>query len=285
MKKLTTIFLLLLCGICNGQNLIPQDNSEQEYLKTRNSYIKYFSSKAWDDASFKQEKDSLKELEKKLREIMKDSPFNNKTEKINLETLFEGIGFGNLDGLIFNKDSLTFFYTTKNLFMEYFRERRLNKYNALTSEEVENIFQSAFYSDAKLTNFTFIKIPSAENVQAYGMVGVVAQEISDIIPRVLLVFVSKGRFIYMVEKNIEIQITQIPECKSVWDSSSLASQKKLETYRQSNLNDTLAFKKVIDIEQSGWDKYCDCYRKKLRNTAQFGTIQKQIDNLFYYIVQ
>ena len=283
MKNLLTLLLVLFGLFCSGQNLISQTASEQKYLKARDSYIKYFSSKDWNDFFFEQEKDSLDDLEKKLRDVMKDSPIHNTTAKINLETLFEGIGFGMLDGLTFHNDSLRIFYTTKNLFMQYFHDRRLNKIDLLTPEELENIFQSTFYSDAALTNFTFLKISQAIDVQAYGMVGTVAQDIGPLLPQYILVFISKGNFIYMIEKDIKNQISEIPACKSVWESNYLKSENNFKEYQQSNLKDTLAIKRDFNAEELAWDQYCECYRKKLSTTAQFIIIKKQMDTMVHYI--
>src|SRR5258708_18737043 len=157
MKYVYFFIALALLSSCNpkskksdlDESVITSDSltdKEAEYVKTRNSYIKQIEqlpkSKVA-DSLFKMNTNGLSDLEVKLREILKDSKYSTQG-KINLETLVSELGFGMLDGLWFEKDSMRIFYTSKNLFLKYFKA---NQVEVLMPENLDATFQSAFFPD------------------------------------------------------------------------------------------------------------------------------------------
>jgi hypothetical protein len=236
-------------------------DKEMEYLDLRNNYIKYFKGvedSIYTDKISKQENDSLQQLENKLKDILKECHIANISEEggINLETLFEGtMGFGNLDGLRVYKDSMTFFCTSKKLFNLYFEKNKLNPFDNLSSNELTGIFQSAFISDAVLTDFTSFKMTAPKGFIAYGMLGDVAQDVGPILPYSLFVLVFTEGYVYMAEADVKFQIKGIPECKTIWDRISSKS------------------------EDTAWDKYCKCYQKTFKMTGQFSKVQKRLEEM------
>jgi hypothetical protein len=78
----------------------------------------------------------------------------------------------------------------------------------------------------------------------------------------VFVFLSMGKFIYMVEKHLNNQIKAIRQCRTIWDSIYLESK---------------------DLENKAWDKYCDCYQKELKNDSQFELIQNQLEKIVEYV--
>ncbi len=300
-----TILLSLLIQVCFAQNsLKTKQNSsndtlsyekshltanELEYLKVRNSYIRYFKSVVINEDNnkvFKQESDSLIDLEKRLRIILKDCHINkiSKDGKINLESLIEEVGFGMLDGFTVTKDSMRIFCTSKHLFFDYFKKDKIYSVENVTVENIAEIFNSAYESDAHITNFSSYKIPAKIHIEAYGMVGGVGQDIGLFLPEYVYVFIADNNFIYMAEKQLKQPVKQIPKCKSIWEGIFSESQKADSVYRISNLNDTASLNKSIYLEDLAFDKYCSCFQSELKNEKQFEEIQKQIEQMVQYIM-
>jgi len=185
---------------------------EAEYLKTRDAYIEQFKplQKARLDTLGKMDDRALLDLEKKLKEILKDAKYSGQG-KINLETLQGYLGFGMLDGLAFEKDSMRIFYTTKSLFVKYFNIKEFN------SEAFGGVFHSAFFSDAAVEPYFSMKMNSIKKAEAYGTVGFVTQMSGPYPPNHLFVLVSTEKYVYMNCK--EILMEDLPNCKAPWDGS------------------------------------------------------------------
>jgi len=207
---------LLVCCNSNPKNKSDSNNStgnelnkaESDYLKKRDEYIKRLQriqklKSTVDDSLSNAERQAMSELEGKLKTILKTSRFSDKG-KINLETLLGFQGFGLLDGLNFNKDSLHISYTSKNLFFEYFHPEG-NQFDRLSPEAFENIFQSAYQFDARVTNFSFVKIHSTDSFGAYGMIAGHSQITGRFTPQFIYVLVSMGDYVYMAQKELTRQ--------------------------------------------------------------------------------
>ena len=242
------------------------NNDEGEYLIKRDSYIEQLqetqSKKSGvDDSLLNADRLAISELEGKLKNILKTSRFSNKGE-INLNTLLGFLDFGLLDGLSFSKDSLRICYTSKNLFFKYFHKVE-NQFDRLSPEVFENIFQSAYQFDAQVTNFSFLKIHSTDSIRAYGMVAGLSQISGDFTPQYIYVLVSMGNYVYIAEKELKEPVKKIPRCVSVWDS--------------------IISKQSQPVNDNTFNRYCDCYRRDLRNDNQFPAIQKQMELIAAYL--
>ncbi|WP_299766947.1 hypothetical protein [uncultured Tenacibaculum sp.] len=75
---------------------------EIEYIKRRNRNVEYFKNKEINDAVDRQMNDSIKALEKLLKNILLPTKVNtiNTAGKISVITFFPELGFGMLDGLM-----------------------------------------------------------------------------------------------------------------------------------------------------------------------------------------
>ncbi len=241
-------------------------DKELEYIKTSDRYIEYFKHPTHNDFKIpidQQEKDSLMALERLMKEILKDAHFID--GQINLETLFEEEGFGRIDGLNMSKDSLNVFYTTKNLFFYYFMNDTINFLNQLNSRDLEKIFNGAFMTDAAIYNLTSLKFNTKSNIRAYGMAGVETN--GDVVepPNYIYVFLADDKYVYMVQKGINVKLTEIKECKAIYDSLI-------------SLNGDIS-----DVEQRAWNKHCECYQQKFKNESQYDYIKKQMEYIEKYL--
>jgi hypothetical protein len=286
--KIRITFLLFLTSI----SLFGQTNQESIYLKTRNSYIKYFEKMTTNNPDWteidKQNRDSLLVLEKMLKEILKSSFAPN--GEINLETLVRELGFGNLDGLVINKNNVVrnseqVFVTTKALFFDYFKNAQIISIDTLTKEQLDNIFTSAFGGgEAQVTTFSIVKKSFTKDSQTYGCIGSLGQgSVEALTPDCILVLASKGNFIYLTLEYLDISIRELQECKSISDSLYSQSRKYERLYIESNPKDKSLINKSVDLLESSDKQYYECYQKNLKNKVVFMKIENQVINAMKYV--
>jgi len=304
MKNLNLIFVLVFFSSCisggkenKSDKILVSDTislvkkqlneNEVEYLNIRDSNINRLeklrkSEKS--DTLNKIDNNVRLDLEKRLHEILKDSRFSG-NGKINLETLQGYIGFGMLDGLSFEMDSLKIFYTSKNLFLEYFKKTRILQIENLTPGNLEDICTSAFISDARAYVYTCFKIDSPKNIQKYGMIVGISQGFRNVLPEYIYAFISDDNYVYMIEKQLKAPIKEIPSCKSIYDSINKEADKYYEIYQSSNLKDTAAINKHFKVVEKAAEEYCNCYREKLKAESQFEEIKKQLEKIVNFLEQ
>lgn len=285
--KIWTTLLLLLTSIF----LFGQTNQELKYLKTRDNYIEYFKKVTSNNPDWtkvdKQNIDSLLVLEKLLKEILKNSIAEK--GKINLETLVEELGFGNLDGLVSNRnnvvrDSAQVFVSTKTLFFDYFKNTQINSIDYLSREQLDNIFTFAFGGgEAHATTFSIVEKSFTKDSRTYGCIGSFGQESGEAAaPDCILVLVSKGNFIYIILEYLDISIKELRECKSISDSLYSQSHKYEKLYNESNPKDKSLINKSVFFLESSYKQYYECYQKNLRDKVVFEKIKNQVINVMKY---
>lgn len=301
-----TSFIILLAAtlfVCCGSNSNDRNKSvtspkikltkeELDYIQKRDEYIdqlqgiqKRKSPTDSFDSLYNTERQAMKELESKLKKILQASNFQANGD-INLETLLGYIGFGLLDGLRFNKDSTTrIFYTTKNLFFQYAKKGDEHSFDKWSANDFASVFNSAFQMDVHVDSYSFLKLPSTPNMASYGMLAILSQMIGPFTPQHIYVLVSKDDFIYMAEIALKDPLDEIPKCKAEWDRIHTDSEKKLEDYRASDLKDTASFNQGIELDETAFKKYQDCYNLELKRSGKFAAIQKQMELMASYLAQ
>jgi len=182
---------------------------EVQYLKTRDAYIEQFKplQKAGLDTLDRMDDRARLHLEEMLHEILKDSKYSTQG-KNNLVTLQGYLGFGMADGLYFEKDSMTIFYTSKNLFLDYYKGR-INRLNILDSNDLPLIFQWTVLKYAFTTNFFSMKIDSQKNDEEYVMIGQTGNASGPSPPDHLFALVVARKYVYIITKNINQTIKEL----------------------------------------------------------------------------
>ena len=244
------------------------DDKELEYIKTRDRQVEYFQKHSDPKVGFekleKQHKDSLLELERIMREIMKDSRVSDGQN--NLLVLYNDMGFDILDGLYGIHDSMGLFGITKNLFFYYFMDNKINQLDQLTLTDFDKILNSAFASDAHITPLTTIRLPSENNVQAYGIVTYEAQDIGPFSPDEIYVFVANDKYVYIASRKLDVKLDEVKACRHIWDSliAKPGADDNMEDYAQ--------------------DKYCECCQQGYQNEPQFDNIKKEMETMVQHIL-
>lgn len=258
------------------------NKNEHLYIVTRDRMRMYFQKhkfKSWDDAIYKRQKDSLKELDRVLKHVFNDVPLYKKMPDnfwgINAETLYDEplTSYDMLDGLYRWKsfeDSLPLFFTTDNLFYHYFKKDGISSFANLSSHQLEKIIYQTFFNDAVFTNFISYKLPSAASCNAYAILGLGAQDYPFAPPNLLYILISKGGNTYIRWKEIKNNlISPIPICEKLKDSATIVEKKYIS---DSKLQD----KHVNQIVKM----YCNCYSENIKLTKQYSKLQKMIDETY-----
>jgi hypothetical protein len=249
----------------------PNDlhDQEVEYLKMRDRYKIQIAPRQSDTTLTFAELDTiqqkaLNDMEKHLRPILKNARFSGKG-KINLETFFGAFGLDRLDGLIFGKDSCSIFYSSEKLCFDMFRNRKITRFDAMSPEDFAAMFTRTYEDEAYVSSVSFIKIPSGDDVQAYGMLGVVTQGEGPAAPENTYVLVSKGGFVYMAA--VRNSIPEIPSCNDTF---------------YNELQDT-TLGKMPHSDSVAWANYRSCLEKELKRDGRYRVFQKQVENIVRFI--
>jgi hypothetical protein len=296
MKIWTTLLLLTTSVSLFGQTSLV--GKELEYAKARDRFANYFKTSEdnhYDQAILdKQDSDSLLVLEKMLREILKGASIDSisKNGKINLETLLPELGFGNLDGLVLNKNNVVrnssqIFVTTKTLFFDYFKNQQIISLDSLTTGQLDNIFTSVFGGgEAHATTFQILKKSFTKYGQDYGCIGSFGQESEEeaakAAPDCILVLVPNKSYIYISLEYLDTSIKELRECKSISDSLYALSHKYSQQYDISNPKDKSLIDKSVYLLESSYKQYCECYQKNLKDKVVFEKIKNQVINVMQY---
>lgn len=251
---------------------------EEKYLETRNGFIRQFGKSAApvDDGP------ALAELEKQLRTLVGPIPMEGcqKPGRINLLTLQDKTGFGQVDGLRFDCGPGSVMVTTKGLLESYLAEHpKLPKPWAQLSRS-EEFYRLAFYSDAAVICYTDLPVQNADNrAFAHAFLGVTAQDIGPLVPSEIFVFVSKGNRIFLVQIPAETGVTQIPQCRNEWTTFEKKSSQAFDAYRSSHLQNKKAIEDSLRYRQQGFEAYRRCYDREARNQPFFTPLKKQAQSI------
>lgn len=303
-KEISALFLILALTSCNFEerkNPIKQNQAENsptlfqtslvgkelEYSKLRDRYVKYFEASTEKNQDWaildKQDTDSLLVLEQMLKEILKDVSIDSIYEngRINLVTLLPDMGFGGLDGLLLHKNNTVIVVTTKALFFDYFKGYPINSLDSLTTEQLDNIFNSALgRGEVHTTIFSIVRKSFTKSGQTYGCIGSLAQESGA--PDQILVLALNEDYIYIFTEYLDNSIEELRKCESTLDSLNSLSNEYLKRYYASTQKDKSPLNKAVDFQAAAWKQYCECYHKNIKDKSVFEKIEKQVFNVMQY---
>lgn len=299
---LPLLILLLSCNPVNdnkakNQKKLADSSSQQiiednDYISTRDKYIKYFHSVDlakidWSnqyDTVLLQEKEALLDLENKLKSLIEvQKVIDSESAKINLVTLFDDYGFGLMDGLIFKSDSLKIYCTTTNIFYNYFQNRQLNNLSNLSLEEIEQILNSVLYYDAHISIFYMDKTAETENT-TYGLLGGIGQDFI-FAPFNIYTLSFIGENVYIIEQRMNKEIERNIECFTLMENITTKSKEYIDSYYQSGEIDSLVINNGMKLEEFAYKKYCECFHDNFPQSQQYEKVDKQIEKIKTFIKQ
>ncbi len=283
MNTRTSLLVLALFSCLPAPMTLVAASLEEKYFETRDNFIRQFEKASVPiDVLDEKDKHALAELEKQLKPII--GPVNvegfPKEGKINLLTLQNDYGFGQIDGLRFSSEQEELFVTTDNILKKYLAgQPELPKDLAELSKTGE-FYVRAITAEAAVTYFAEIPVKSANGKSyVHAFLGLTAQDIGPFIPKDIFVFVTNGNRILAVQSPAATEITEIPQCRNEWERFAKKSSDAMEVYRSSGSNNQKASDESVQYEEQGFEAYHRCYDREAKNQKFFASLKKQAQSI------
>lgn len=239
---------------------------EEKYFETRDNFIRQLEkASAPTDVIDKQDQHALTELEKQLKPII--GPVNvegfPKEGKINLLTLENDYGFGQVDGLRFSSGQEELFVTTDNILKKYLAGQPDLPKDLAELSRTGEFYVRAITAEAAVTYYAEIPVKSA-NAKSYvhAFLGLTAQDIGPFIPKDIFVFVTNGNRVLAAQSPVATEITEIPQCRNEWER--LAKKSSDES---------------LQNEEQAFEAYHRCYERETKNQKFFASLEKQAQSI------
>ena len=284
MNTRTSLLVLALFSCLSAPMTLVAASLEEKYFETRDNFIRQFAKSIDPDwmTAMKKDEHALAELEKQLKAIV--GPVNvegfPKKGKINLLTLQQDYGFGQVDGLRFSAKQEYLFVTTDNILKKYLAgQPKLPKDLAELSKTGE-FYLRAITAESAVTYFAEIPVKSA-NGKSYvrAFLGLTAQDIGPFIPKDIFVFVTNRNRILAAQSPAATEITEIPQCRNEWERFAKKSSDAMEVYRSSGFKNQKASDESVQYEEQGFEAYQRCYDREAKNQKFFASLKKQAQSI------
>jgi hypothetical protein len=266
-KAFVSIISLLLCITGQSEAASPQD----KYIETRDEFIRQFSTAS--SPQDKADEKALSKLEKQLRLIIGPVAVAHfpKRGKINLETLQQDAGFGQVDGLRFGSEFELLFVTTTGLLNSYLQQHKELPTELGKLARAEEFYSLVFDWDAAVTHFAEVPVRTTNDKSfAYAFLGLWGQDIGPFPPKHLFVFFANGDRVFVVSTEAKSKIDQIAECKDLWERLNAASAADQASERKDE-------KPTDDMQREKEDfrAYCRCFEQRAQMEPYFKQLTKQ----------
>jgi predicted enzyme related to lactoylglutathione lyase len=280
----TSLLVLALFSCLSAPMTLVAASPEEKYFETRDNFIRQFSTPSSPEAN--SDEKALSKLEKELQLIIGpvDVAHFPKRGKINLETLQQDAGFGQVDGLRFGSEHKLLFVTTTGLLNAYLQQHKELPTELGNLAKAEEFYSSVFDWDAAVTHFAEVPVRTTKDKSfAYAFLGLWAQDIGPSPPKNLFVFFTNGDRVFVVSTEAQSNIDQIAECKDVWDGFKKKSDAASATYRELELKGQKPIDDSVRYEDEGFRAYCRCFEQRVKMEPFFKQLTKQaqtlVDNL------
>src|SRR5437773_5612067 len=283
MKRIDSAAVLLVVALfscLSAPMTLVAASLEEKYFETRDEFIRQFSTASSPEAN--SDERALSKLEKQLQLIIGpvDVAHFPKRGKINLETLRQDAGFGQVDGLRFGSEDELLFVTTTGLLNAYLQQHKELPTELGKLAKAEEFYSVALYWDEAVTHFAEVPVRTTNDKSfAYAFLGLWAQDIGPFPPKNLFVFFANGDRVFVVSTEVQSSIDQIAECKDVWDGFKKKSDAASAAYQASELKDQKATDDSLRYEEEGFRAYCRCFEQRAKMEPFFKQLRKQAQNL------
>ena len=294
MKRIDSAAVLLVVALFNclsAPMTLVAASPEEKYFETRDEFIRQFSTASSpeansDERALSKLEKALSKLEKQLQLIIGpvDVAHFPKRGKINLETLRQDAGFGQVDGLRFGSEDELLFVTTTGLLNAYLQQHKELPTELGKLAKAEEFYSLAFDWDAAVTHFAEVPVRTTNDKSfAYAFLGLWGQDIGPFPPKHLFVFFANGDRVFVVSTDVQSSIDQIAECKDVWDGFKKKSDAAFAAYQASELKEQKASDDMVRYEEEGFRAYCRCFEQRAKMEPFFKQLTEQaqtlVDNL------
>ena len=279
MNTKTNLLVLALFNCLWAPLTLVAASPEEKYLETRDNFIRQFSTASSIDD--KSDEKALSKLEKQLQLIIGpvDVAHFPKRGKINLETLQQDAGFGQVDGLRFGAEWEVLFVTTTGLLNAYLQQHKNLPTELSTLAKAEEFYSLALDWDAAVTHFAEAPVRTTNDKWfAYAFLGLWGQDIGPFPPKHLFVFFANGDRVFVVSTEAKSKIDQIAECKDLWERLKKESDAASAADQASERKDE---KPTDDMqrEEEDFRAYCRCFEQRAKMEPYFKQLTKQAQTL------
>jgi hypothetical protein len=280
---LGALILLALFSCLSAPMTLVAASPEEKYFEARDNFIREFE-KASGPIDVLDEKDrhALAELEKQLKPII--GPVNvegfPKQGKINLLTLENDYGFGQVDGFRFSAKQEELFVTTDKILKKYLAGQPDLPKDVAELSKTGEFYVRAITAEAAVTYFAEIPVKSVNGKSyVHAFLGLTAQDIGPFIPKDIFVFVANANRILAVQSPAATEITEIPECRNEWEKFAKKKADAHQVYESSGLKNEKALDEGVQYEQQGFEAYQRCYEREAKNQKFFAPLEKQAQSI------
>jgi len=278
MKRIDSAAVLLVVALFNclsAPMTLVAASLEEKYFETRDNFIRQFSTASSPEAN--SDEKALSKLEKQLQLIIGpvDVAHFPKRGKINLETLRQDAGFGQVDGLRFDSKHGVLFVTTTGLLNAYLQQHKELPTELGKLAKAEEFYSLAFDWDAAVTHFAEVPVRTTNDKSfAYAFLGLWGQDIGPFPPKHLFVFFANGDRVFVVSTEAKSKIDQIAECKDLWERLKKESDAASAADQASERKDEKPTEKM-QREEEDFRAYCRCFEQRAKMEPYFKQLTKQ----------
>jgi hypothetical protein len=181
----------MLLAVLTIPQVLAAPTPEDEYFQTRNGFVRRFKK----ELSSIDDKPALAQLEKRLRKIIGPIRLEGLSQpgRINLQTLPEDAGVGQVDGLRFESDHETIVVTTQSLLQRYLTEYPHLPKSIRKLSKTGELYALVFHLDAEVIYFAELPVTSGKGQTfSHAFLGLSAQDIGHFLPQDIFVLVVVG---------------------------------------------------------------------------------------------
>lgn len=272
-----SVFISIL-GVLTVSAALSGASPEEAYLETRDRFIRQIAK----GAGPLDDRPALAELEEKARTIVAPVEIEGfpTQGRINLLTLRDETGFGQVDGLRFDSERESLFVTTETLLERYLAAHHELPKTLSELSRSEEFYRRVFLSDAGVAYYAEVPVMSANGQSfVHAFLGKTGQEIGPFVPDEIFVFVSTGKRIMVVYAPAATEITDIPQCKGEWERFDQMSSESLELYRSSQLKELKAFDDSLRYREQGFNRYRRCFGREAGKQQFFASLKEQAQSI------
>jgi hypothetical protein len=283
MTRLLLALILSLTALAAGA--VSAASPEQDYLATRDAYIKAFEH-GYAGSDIDKHERALADLESRLRRIVGPTTLAGfpADGKSHLDTLsIEDEGFGLLDGLAYAiplddkgiGEKVSVVVTTSGLFEAWLRAHKAKWWNQeplpqdlQAALKTDDFYRQALSTDAAVVTYAQLPVTKPSWAKLAGaMLATRTQDLVGSAPTEMDIVVIGSERVYMVTAKTEVAVGPIAAC----DAIRQRSKARADAVRSGSL--------ATQLEAQGMRAFMQCYARSARDAQGFAAAVKQAQSL------
>ncbi|BBU63186.1 hypothetical protein MSC49_31210 [Methylosinus sp. C49] len=239
-----------------------------------------------------EERKTLKELGEKMEAIIGpvSVPGFQKLGKYSIETLFEGVGADQLDGLAFTgddeKSQLT--VSTQSLTEAFLRARRKDwEKSEKPPQSLGEALASPFFYTLAVSPDAGVEIyadlPIAKPAAATLATAVLDLRSQDdaggTLPDEIIVAVASEGRLYIASTPAKAKIESAPACEKIWSEHQAKAKKAMDSYSASGLANEKDFENYANLQAEGSAAFRRCFAEHAKSEKFFAALTQEAQAL------